>query len=531
MKSSYIGMLIIALIVVSCGETGSDTEAHKNTPTYNMIASHQNLSGIWSWDMLRILDKSSILDLDFGMAGLMAKGMIDKISDQDEAGIDFSGKAYFAATHTDDFDFNYTFTFYPVTNREKVYKTIKSSIGMLVAGKHGSKGDFDTYYTEMGTVGVWDENHLVVVASPDKDKEALLDIAVDILDSRYIDAVVDSRIEDFLSLDDDVSCFIDISKSLRMGQAKSKIVSTPEMLEAMADAFVIGHGNFNAGDMTFSADVNAPEFAKSELNPFQDKGVGGDLIDFVTTNESIQVGTINLNMNRLVKMIEGISLEGEDVLSNLSKLGLERLEFEKLLSGEVAFSVINVTTKKVDKAKTTNEDDFDDFFADESYSDFMFDAKLVPEVVLGFRLKDVDKTTSVLSALPTASKENGKLKLGDFYAVFKADKLALTTSLDAANQIESGANLNSKKIAISAEEHAMPLFGYFNTDISSYSAEVQGLLEDQFEGVNMTELMVVDGIKGMGDASHFEFKIEMKNKEENALGIVIQALYGSYLTM
>jgi hypothetical protein len=47
----------------------------------------------------------------------------------------------------------------------------------------------------------------------------------------------------------------------------------------------------------------------------------------------------------------------------------------------------------------------------------------------------------------------------------------------------------------------------------------------------MTELMVVDGIKGMGDASHFEFKIEMKNKEENALGIVIQALYGSYLTM
>jgi len=531
MKRSYIGILVIALIVASCGEAGVDKEAQKNTPAYNMIASHENLSGIWSWDMLRIIDKSTLLDLDFGMAGLMAKGMISKISDEKEAGIDFSGKAYFAATHDDDYKFNYSFTFYPVTNREKVYKTIKSSIGMLIAGKKGSKGDFDTYYNETGIVGVWDDDHLVVVANPEKDKEELLDVAVEILNSRYVDAAADTRIKDFLALDDDVSCFLDMDKSAQMGQANSKVVSTPEMLEAMKGAYVIGHGNFNAGDMTFSADLNAPGFAQSELNPFADKGVSPDLIDFVTTNESIQVGSVNLNMDRLVKMIEGVKLEGEDVFSNLSKLGLEGLEFEKVLSGEIAFSIINVVEKEESKAKTKIEDEFDDFFADESYSDFIFDSRPEPEMVLGFRLKDVEQVKAVLAALPEARTEKGQLMVGDFYAVFKEDKLALTTSLDAANKINSGANLNSKQIAISAEEQAMPMFGYFNTDITSYSPDVKELLESQFDGINIDDLMVVKAVKGMGDASHFEFKVEMKNKEENALGLLVQAVYGSYLTL
>ncbi|MBL4702955.1 MAG: hypothetical protein JKY54_00405, partial [Flavobacteriales bacterium] len=159
MKVRFILLVLVASLIVACGEEKRSLSSIKNTPEYNMLAADSNISGIWGMNMLGMLEKSAIEKLDFGMMGDMAIGMVNKMSDKNESGIDFSGNAYFIAKHDEAFKFDYSYTYYSVTNRGKVYGTLKSSIGILIAGKHGSEDDYDTYHTERGTVGVWDNDH------------------------------------------------------------------------------------------------------------------------------------------------------------------------------------------------------------------------------------------------------------------------------------------------------------------------------------------------------------------------------------
>jgi hypothetical protein len=530
MKMRNFLLWIGAMGFMACGEVDKSGAALLNSPEYNMLAAQDNVPAIWSMDLLEMLDESSVRDLDFGMAGIVAKNVLNKITDKDEAGINLSGTSYMVARHDENFHFDYTFTYYPVTNRAKVYSTIKTSIGMFVPGVHNSAEKYDTYETDIGTIGIWDDNHLVVVfGGEDRPVDALHQIAVDVLESRYVDAPDNERIKAFMSLTDDAGCLIDLEKCARMSQVESQLSSDEALIEAYGDGFVVGHANFNEGEMLFSVDVDAENLKQSEFNIFDDSGVSKDLLEFVTTDNSINVGGANLKVNNLVKLVKEVQYDGESLFEVLKEAGITDEILSEALSGEVAFSMFDIRIPPVEEEE---EDDFfaDDFFEDESYADFLFDVNVQPELIIGLRLGNVDLFEGMMNNIPGTVKTDGILMFKDIYMVEKNGKAVITTSKDIAQRIVKGESLSSQPLAISSDHVKMPLYSYFNTNYDSYSANVKGFLSQYLSSNDLAKLWMAEEINVSGNFDHFELRVIMKNKSENAMSVLVNAFYSALLS-
>ena len=200
MKSRVLilALLFTAGIFFSCSEH-DEQEDLVNSPEYNMLKADDKTSAIWSVNILDVLEKSSIKELDLGMAGLIVQGLLTKLSDTAEGGVDFSHNSYVSIKHDPNYNFDYSFTYYPVVDRAKVYATLRSTIGFINSGKHGSDGLYDTFTSTSGTVAAWDDHHVVIVFSEsDRREQDLLRLATETLDNRYVDAPEDENVRVFL---------------------------------------------------------------------------------------------------------------------------------------------------------------------------------------------------------------------------------------------------------------------------------------------------------------------------------------------
>lgn len=515
-------------MTMSCGESEKSLKSLSNSPEYNMLAAEDNVSAIWSMDILGIVEESAVKELQFGMLGLAAQSILAKISDKDESGIDFSGNSYFVARHNEEYQYDYSFTYYPVLNRAKVYGTIQSSIGMMLAGVHNSRDNYDTYVTEAGVAGAWDDTHFVMIfAGENRLEDELVAIAISVLQSRYEDASENTRIREFMTLDDDISCLIDLEKTVKVGQAESQLSTDDALIEAYKDGFVVGHSNFNNGEMIFSADVDAENLKASEFNVFGATGVARDLIDFVSTDHSINVGGANLKVNNLVDLIKEIQFEDESVYQLLTRYGVSDEHLKRAVTGEFAFSMIDVRIPEGVEEK--DEDAFEDFFAEESYTKFIFDVQAQPEVIVGLRLSNVDVFREILNSIPDAQKKNGVIQVQDIYIAESDGKALITTSFEVAEKVASGQSLNTAPMEFSAGDIAQPFFTYFNTNYSSYSDKVKAFMGERLSAEDIDRLWMAEKISASANFDHFEFRVVMKDKSQNALKVFVHAIYSALM--
>ncbi|MBL4704987.1 MAG: hypothetical protein JKY54_10725, partial [Flavobacteriales bacterium] len=467
--------------------------------------------------------------LDFGMMGDMAIGMVNKMSDKNASGIDFSGNAYFIAKHDEAFKFDYSYTYYSVTNRGKVYGTLKSSIGILIAGKHGSEGDYDTYHTERGTVGVWDNDHLVIVYSAaERGKEELIQIAKGLLDSRFVDALPNDRLTKFMALNDDVSCLIDLEKSVRMSDAESRLGTEPELLDAFNGGYLMGHGNFNVGEMVFSVDVEAPMLKKSKYNLFDTSAISRKLLELVNMDQSVGVGGANFKVDQLVELANKVEWKGQNVFSILRLFGINEGDLNRSLTGEIAFSLIDLKVSNL-KKEGEEEDDFDDFFEEESYSDFLFDYKAEPQIIVGLKLANDAAFIELMNRIPNSKRLGNVLKVNDLYIVHLDGSAIVTTNLVIAQKVANGEKVSSTPLELSEDELSKPAYGFLNTNYASYSDQIQEMLNEHLQKSSLDQLWMAKKISASGNFDHFEIKIEMKDKSKNALGVFIEAFYRVFI--
>ena len=511
----------IVAFITGCSSGEGDSQL-VNSPQYNMLMADDMTSAIWSVNILELLDNSTIDELDLGMAGMVVQGLLTKMIDTAEGGIDFSSNSYISIKHDAAFNFNYSFTNYPVTNRSKVFKTLKSTIGFVASGNESIYEGFDAYTSNTGTAALWDDQHVVLVFShPNVEKQKLLEIAKRILDSRYVDARANKHMDDFLALQDDFSCYVDLDKMAKITEIQSDGNLINSLLDTNKQGSLIARGNFSKGEMIFTIDANVDKLKESEFNVFQREGVSEDILRSVATNQSVNVWGANLKIKGLLQILSDFEFGGNNIFQVLEEFGFTGSSLEQLLTGEIAISMVDVHFDEDEEAF--------DFFDEDSYSSLLFGQDLKPEILVGLKLKDPNAFKNFLAESAKIKNEDKVYSINGFYIIERDGNAIITKGRELIQKIKSGELTRADHIEINEASNDFSFYGYLNTDYSEYAPSVQSMLINQFSKEGIDKLWMAEKITMAGNYNHIEFKVVMKDREINALGTFVQSLYALVL--
>ena len=521
MIRAFFYVCIVAFLI-GCS-SGTEDSQLANSPQYNMLMADNMTSAIWSVNILELLDNSTINELDLGMAGMVVQGLLTKMIDTAEGGIDFSNNSYISIKHDEAFDFSYSFTNYPVTNRSKVFKTLKSTIGFIASGNESIYEGFDAYTSNTGTAALWDDQHVVLVFSnPNVEKQKLLETAKRILDSRYVDAQENKQIDEFLALQDDFSCYVDLEKMAKISEVQSDVNVVQAFLDSNKQGSLITRGNFSKGEMILSIDANVDKLKESEFNIFQKEGVSEDILRSVTTSQSINVWGANLKMSGLLQILSDFEFGGDNIFNALGEFGFSESSLEQLLTGEIALSMVDVHFDE-------GQEEAFDFFDEDSYSSLLFGQDLKPEILVGIKLKDAGAFKKLLAESGNIENEDEMYSINDFYIIERSGNAIISKSRALIQKIKSGEFKRVDHIEITEVMNDFSFYGYLNTDYTTYTPSVQSMLINQFSKEGVDKLWMAEKITMSGQYNHVEFKVVMKDQETNALGTFIQSIYALVL--
>ena len=507
---------LATIFLVGCNQNSGDQLV--NSPEYNMLLADNNTSAIWSVDILEVIDKSGVQQLDLGMAGLVVDGLVQKISDTALGGVDFSNNSYFAIKHDEQFNFDYSFTVYPVIDRSKVYATLKSTVGFIASGKHGSEGQYDTYLSASGTVAAWDDRHLVILFSDRENKQnELITLATTVLDNRYIDAEENESVRKYLGSEDDFNCFIDLEKSIKMSKEMGQLSVNENLISAYHGGHAIGRANFTDGEINFTMELNADKLVESQFNVFADQSVSKEMIEFVTADESINVGVAYLKVDHLIDLMKNIEFENGNLLNSIIESGISIGDFEEMLSGEVGISVVNL------KAASVPEEI--DFFQEDSYYGLIESINIDPELIIGLGISDGKGLAELLEGVPGLSNKEGVVEISGWYLIEQSGKIMLTENFELAKKVALGEQLFDGELDVTEEEVKGPLYGNFNTNYGSYSNDVLMLLNDRLTESGIGKLWMAEKITLSGDPNRMSLRIVMKEKAKNSLGTFVDSMF------
>lgn len=512
---------IIGICVIGCVST-EDANLPVNTPEYNMLLADEMTSAIWSVDILELLDNSTIDKLDLGMAGMVVQGLMKKMIDTAEGGVDFSNNSYISFKHDTAFSFDYSFTTYPVTNRSKVFKTLKSTIGFVASGNQSVYEGFDAYTSNTGVAALWDDKHVVLVFNQlSRDKQNTLRLAKSILDKRYVDAPENNDIREFLALKDDFNCYIDLERMGQLGDTENDMKIFQDLIRPNKDGILIARGNFSKGEMVFSMDVNVDNLEVSTFNVFQNEGVSQEMLRSVATNQSINVWGANLKVDNLLKAMSAFEFGGNNILGVLNDFGFSEASLGQLLTGEVALSMVDIDFKEEDGAF--------DFFDEESYTELLLGEDLNPELLISLKLKNPDRFKGFLLNAESL-KNNGEVyTVNGFYILERSGNAIITMDEEMAHKIADGKMVRDNDSKLDEMRDGVSFYGYFNTDYTKYTPSVLSMLRHQLTQDGIDKLWMAEKITASGNYNHIEFKVVMKDKEVNALGTFVQSIYGLIL--
>lgn len=520
-KTSIIAL--IGIVLTSCGNSEAEMGIQaKNSPAFNVLNSSKNTASIWSFDLHTIVEESGVERLDLGVMLSIVKSYTGMINDSTQSGIDFSEPIYVSTQLDQDSDFDYAFAFLKVTNKDRVRKFLKAYIGTIAKGTYDEGEQFHTFTSEDGTAAKWDNEHLVLVFTDREKGVDLMKIADKVLDSRYTDAPDNEQLSTYLSSKDDFNCLINLEQTARLSRAQGDIEYGEELLTAYKDGFVTGHGNFEQGEMVFSADVDAENLKNSAFNIIQATGVSQDLIDAVSADYSINVGGANLQIDGLFDLMEEVNWNGFSLLGAMKQAGLSKEDLKNSLTGEFSFSMMDVLLPE-----KLQENNNDDFFEEDAMSGLL-NGEVEPELVVGLKLKDPELFARLMSGLQVA-EHNGVWKIEEYYMQVMDNNVIVASNRDMLNRLASKSP--ESNLMIPAKEMASPLFGYFNTNFESYGDQIKATIGQVLSEKSVDKLWMAEKISANGNFDHFEFRVKMKDSTNNALGTFVKNAVGIVLGM
>ena len=150
----------IFLLLTSCGEKEEELKLH--TPEFNMISSIDNHAVIFSYDFMKLMDKSKVQNSeDMPIEVKMAMSMyIGNMLNSSNMGIRLEGNNHTVITTTDNGEIDFGFLIAEVVNENKVKKGIKDFFKGKASeedGLHFLKHKFSN------TLAAWDSDHIIFI--------------------------------------------------------------------------------------------------------------------------------------------------------------------------------------------------------------------------------------------------------------------------------------------------------------------------------------------------------------------------------
>ncbi|CAG5085117.1 DUF4836 family protein [Parvicella tangerina] len=508
--------MVSVLIFASCGESKEDkTENLKHSTRYNMISSIDHLAVVASIDLLKLIEKSAFeSNPDLPMeASAGYKMMVKEKLDPEKTGIDLTGNNHFAISMVNPEEPEYIVFTAKVTNPENAKATVQE----IVKGAYSEEevdGDNYEFIVDDEIAFGWDASDIVVVFSEANDPKK---IAKKLLQSRYVDGSDDDKgMEAYLAQEDDMNAYVQVSNTVDFIKAQSSDVPE-EVLEALENAYYIGSGNFNNGEIVFEWDIHADELKNSEFNALATSSVNESFYNYLTQDKLIGFGTASIEMEAIFKALEYAESSDFSFEQFEEETGLSKQMMQEMFTGEFALSFVDIRMEEQTVAYAEGlEEEVDDFFMEESYTY----NKEVPVMIFTAGISDSTKFGELLRASGEAKLMKGVYQMDeDAFIAFHADKLILTSDQETAEFFATGQAYKKYSLPAGANNET-PLFGFVNTDPTKIPAGILKMAENDEGQMALDVLGMFSGVQFNGEFEHMEFRVEMTNKQDNALKVI-----------
>ncbi len=499
--------LFIPATLLSCSE---DKPEIKNSTRFNLISSVDNLLMVGSVDFKKLMSKSDFENSpNFLMEyNMMYKMVVRDMIDSDLLGVKMEGNNHFAIGMKEgDNDPLIIFTA-PIINPDKV----KTGVKDFFKGNYTAptKEDFYHYISEDNAVLAWDDKDIIVVAK-DKGSDDLKKEAKRLLDARFVDAPANETLAKFLERTDDMNFYLNSGLSLKIAEKENKELNLPEdFKKAFQDSYYLAYGNFENGSILFNYEYIAPNFKSSPYNFLGDKPASTEFLNFLSAdNKLIGFFAASINLGVLIETVKKTNPDAEFEISNIEKeIGAAPGSLQKLFTGEMAVSFVDMTIPAADMA-TTDMDDFDmDYYAPEPK----------PEVIFTVGINDMSAINTMLTTSKLINK-GSYYSMEEAFLVIVSNKIVVTTNEAVAIKLASGTSLPAYELP-SGVEMKSPMFGFLNTNTARIPNGLMATASTEEGQAALEFLDLFESITMEGTIEKAELKVTMKNKNENALKVI-----------
>ena len=343
MSKGYIYSLAlfttITLLLNSCGEKAEKIDFH--SPEFNMISSLDNHAVIFSYDFMKLLDKSEVqnsaeMPMEVKMLMSLYVGEMLKSSNM---GIRLEGNNHAVITTTVTGDIDLVVLTAEVVNEDKVKKGIKDFFkgnAFEEDGLHLIEHQFSH------TLAAWDSDHIVFIYS-ENDTVDLKIKAKSILDARKVEGAVNAVLENYLDREDDVNVLVYLDKWVELAKKEAYEIELDEDFLSLYDAaYMIGAGNFLQGKIVFEMEMHGDKLKDSKYNLLPGNPISNEFMSYLSNEDPMMFGVASINMDAVFD----IMLQNDDIkdefIDELKEMGWTESEMRGLLTGEFSASLIGV---------------------------------------------------------------------------------------------------------------------------------------------------------------------------------------------
>jgi len=515
---SITALISVSLLFTSCGE---EEVLDLHTPEYNMISSVDNHAVIFSYDFMKLMDKSDVRNSeDMPMEMKFAMNMyIGNMLNSSNMGIRLEGNNHTVLVTKEDGEIDYGFLTAEVVNEDKIVNGVKD----FFKGKSSEENGLHFIEHKFSpTIAAWDSTHIIFLFSEADDVDLKVK-AKSILDARKIEGPDNQVLEDYLDREDDMNVLVYLDRWVKLAQKESKdFKMDPEFLSLYDDAYMIGSGNFLTGKIVFEMEMHGDKLKESKYNLLPGDPISKDFLSLLSTEDPMMFGVAKINMDAIFDIL----LQNEEMQSEfdqgMKEMGWKEKEMREMFTGEFSASLIAIKMKEnpfYELQATIMEDDF---FADmeEGYAPIPTQIP-TPVYLVSIGLNDSEKLKNLLSTMPMIEEKNGYIATGsDSYVIFKNNKLMFTSDEEIAATLASGKLLKAYQ---PSTEISSSLYGEMLPNIDDLPETLKQLIIENGgnEGEELIKFMnEFEKVTFQGSFDSMKLEIIMRDKDANSMEVI-----------
>jgi len=509
----------IFLLLTSCGEKEEELKLH--TPEFNMISSIDNHAVIFSYDFMKLMDKSKVQSSeDMPIEVKMAMSMyLGNMLNSSNMGIRLEGNNHTVITTTDNGEIDFGFLIAEVVNENKVKKGIKDFFKGKASeedGLHFLKHKFSN------TLAAWDSDHIIFIYS-ENDAINLKTTSKSILDARKIEGAENDVLENYLDREDDMNVIVYLDKWMELAKKETdEIGLDEEFLRLYDESYMIGAGNFLAGKVVFEMEMHGDKLKDSKYNLLPGNPISNEFMSYLSNQDPMMFGVASINMDAVFD----IMFQNDDIkvefIDEVKEVGWTEKEMRVLLTGEFSASLIGVKMKPNPYYELQASLMEDDFFVDLEESYVPNPAEIPsPVYLIAVGLNDPDKLRNLFTTLNMIEDKGVYFSAGsDGFFVFSDDKLMITSDESIAAILGSGKFLEEYK---PDSDISSSLYGEVLPNLDDLPKELKDMVIENAgnEGGELLKFITeFEKVTFSGSFDKMKLEVVMADKETNSIEVI-----------